>query len=92
METLPSCSSASSNVKTASCYSLRGVCRAPLGCLQLPLEQLSREAVAALGCAKLAVLITEDLRGQQACVRLRDVFGLRDTLLLLRWQEEAEAS
>ena len=55
--------------------------------MPLPLERLSRESAAALGASKLAVLMTGDLRAQQACVRLRDVYGFRDVLLLLDWEQ-----
>jgi hypothetical protein len=68
--------------RSASCG-----CRAPPGSIALPLEQLSKEAVDGLGCNLLAVLVTADLRGQQACVRLRNVFGYRDTVLVTDWEE-----
>ncbi len=68
-----------------------GPSRAPPGSVRLPLERLSREAVGALGCDRVAVLLTSDLRGQQACVRLRSVYGYRDALLLLDWEQAGRA-
>ena len=61
-------------------------CRPPPGSIWLPLERLDKQAVAGLGCARLAVLATGDLRGQQACVRLRDVFGCSETVLVTEWE------
>lgn len=63
-------------------------CRTPpAGTVQLPLEQLGREAVQALNCDQFAVLGTSDLRAQQAAVRLRSVFGYRSTILVTDWQD-----
>lgn len=61
--------------------------RPPPGSIWLPLERLDKQVVAGLGCARLAVLATGDLRGQQACVRLRDVFGYSETVLATEWEQ-----
>ncbi|GAB4818828.1 hypothetical protein N2152v2_005874 [Parachlorella kessleri] len=59
---------------------------APAGCVAVPLEQLTKEAVQQLGACRLAVLATEgNVRAQQACVRLRSVFGYSDTVLVTDW-------